>query len=426
MSAHPDPRHAATARDRLERAVGPLPHTTAEIRAEEDRWQVPTYSKWPVAVVSGRGCSVTDAEGKSYLDLYGGHAVALAGHCHPRLVAAIQAQAERLLFYSQVVHNDVRAAAARALCALAPEGLRRVFLCNSGTEANETALKLARKATGRMRVVSLRDGFHGRTLGALAATGLGKYRDPAYPLPTQHDFVPYGDLGAMAAAIGPDTAAVILEPIPSMGGIRVAPRAYFEGLRALCTERGALLVFDEVQTGFGRTGTRFAGESVGATPDLITGAKGAGGGVPAGVVFVREDLAARVKVGEQGTTFGGGPLACASIAATARTIVEEDLPGNARRVGAALRAALERVPGVASVTGLGLMLGVNLDRPAKGVIAALIERGFLTGSCEAVPEQIRLLPPLVLSETEAAAFAAALREVLATSTPSTAPPAARA
>jgi len=426
VSPYQDPHSARAARERLERAIGPMAHGTAEIRAEEGRWQVPTYAKWPVAVVSGRGCVVADAEGKTYLDLYGGHAVALAGHCHPRLVAAIQAQAERLLFYSQVVHNDVRAAAARALCALAPEGLRRVFLCNSGTEANETALKLARKATGRMRIVSLRDGFHGRTLGALAATGLGKYRDPAYPLPTQHDFVPYGDLEALEAVVGPDTAAVILEPIPSMGGIRVAPKAYFEGLRALCTQRGALLIFDEVQTGFGRTGTRFAGESVGATPDLITGAKGAGGGVPAGVVFVREDLAAKVKVGEQGTTFGGGPLACASIAATAKTIVDEDLPGNARRVGGALRAALERVPGVVSVTGLGLMLGVNLDRPAKGVIAALIGRGFLTGSCEAVPEQIRLLPPLVLTEAEAATFVVGLREVLASSAGAEAPPPAHA
>src|SRR5262249_2765134 len=153
----------------------------------------------------------------------------------------------------------------------------------------------------------------------LAATGLGKYRDPAYPLPTQHDFVPYGDLGAFERAVGPETAAVILEPIPSMGGIRVASKEFFQGLRRLCTERGALLAFDEVQTGFGRTGTLFCGEHFGVTPDLVTGAKGIAGGFPAGMVFVREDVAAKVKVGEQGTTFGGGPLACAAIAATART-----------------------------------------------------------------------------------------------------------
>lgn len=400
-------------RDELEKAIGPLPRTTTEIAALEEQGQIPTYSKFPIAVVTGRGCYVVDAEGKRYLDLYGGHAVALPGHCHPRVVAAITAQAQRLLFYSQVVHNDVRAVAVTAVAALAPKGLRRVFVCNSGTEANETAMKLARKATGRRRIVSLRDGFHGRTIGSLAATGLGKYRDPAYPIPTEHDFVTYGDLAEAEAAIGPDTAAMILEPIPSMGGIRVAPKEYFVGLRRLCAERGALLIFDEVQTGFGRTGTLFAGENFGVTPDLITGAKGAGGGVPAGVVFVREDLAAKVKLGEQGTTFGGGPIASASMAATARVIVDEDLPGNARIVGAGLRAALERVPGVMATAGLGLMIGVNLDRPAKPVIAALLARGFLTGSCEALPNQLRLLPPLVLTEAEGATFVAALRATLA-------------
>ena len=405
----------------LEAAIGRVPRETAEIRAVEDRWQVPTYSKFPIAVVAGRGCHVVDAGGKRYLDLYGGHAVALAGHCHPRIVAAITAQAKRLLFYSNVVYNDVRAVAVEALASLAPKGLGRVFLCNSGTEANETALKLARKHTGRMRVVSLADGFHGRTLGALAATGLGKYRDPAYPIPTQHDFVPYGDLAAAKAAIGPDTAAMILEPIPSMGGIRVAPREYFRDLARLCAERGALLVFDEVQTGFGRTGTLFAGEHFGVVPDLITGAKGTAGGFPAGVVFVHEALAAKVRLGEQGTTFGGGPLACAAIAATARTIRVEDLPGNALRVGAEWRSALERLPGVSSVTGLGLMLGVNLDRPAKPVIAALVEAGFLTGSCEAKPEQIRLLPPLVLSAAEAETFTEALGSLLSAAPAATRP-----
>lgn len=409
MADSPEGHHPARI---LESAIGPLPRTTADVLATEDRYQVPTYSKFPIAVVRGSGCTVTDADGKRYLDLYGGHAVALAGHCHPQVVAAIKAQADRLLFYSNVVYSDVRAAAAKALADLAPKGLGKVFLCNSGTEANETALKIARKQTGRMRVVSLSDGFHGRTLGALGATGLGKYRDPAYPIPTCHDYVPYGDLDALRGAVGPQTAAVIVEPIPSMGGIRVAPADWFRGLRALCTERGAYLVFDEVQTGFGRTGRLWAGDHFGITPDLITGAKGTAGGFPAGVVFVREDLAAKVKLGEQGTTFGGGPLACAAIAANAKAIRDEDLAGNAARVGAAWVEGLKRVRGVVSLGGLGLMLGVNLDRPAKPVITALLAKGFITGSCEAKPEQIRLLPPLVLSEPEAATFTRALGEVL--------------
>jgi acetylornithine/succinyldiaminopimelate/putrescine aminotransferase len=389
--------------------VSPTPE---EVFAKEDLWQVPTYSKWPVALASGRGSYVTDVAGRRWLDLYGGHAVALAGHCHPKVVEAIRAQAGRLVFYSNAVYSDVRAEAVELLAGLAPEGLRRVFLCNSGTEANETALKIARKTTGRMRVVSLLDGFHGRTLGSLGATGLAKYRDPAWPIPTQHAYVPYGDLAAVERAMGADTAAVMLEPIPSMGGIRVADASYFRGLRNLCTERGAFLVFDEVQTGFGRTGTLFFGEHVGVVPDLITGAKGVAGGFPAAVVFVREDVAASIKPGEQGTTFGGGPLACAAIAATARVIREEDLPGNAKRVGAAISASLRKVPGVRSVTGLGLLLGVNLDRPSKPVVKALMEAGILTGSSEGDSNQMRLLPPLTLTEKEAAPLAPALASLL--------------
>jgi acetylornithine/succinyldiaminopimelate/putrescine aminotransferase len=412
------------AKSALERAIGPIPQRTSDIVLQEDRWQVPTYSKYPLAIVRGEGCYVYDAEGKRYLDLYGGHAVALPGHCHPRVVAAIQAQASRLLFYSNVVSNDVRAAAVKALCDVAPKGLQRVFLCNSGTEANETALKIARKFTGRRRVVSLADGFHGRTLGSLGATGMPKYRDPAYPIPPGHDYVVYGDLAAFRAAVGPDTAAVILEPIPSMGGIRVADAEFFRGLRALCTERGALLVFDEVQTGFGRTGRLWAGEHFGVTPDLITGAKGVAGGVPAGVVFVREDVAATMRLGEQGTTFGGGPLACAAIGANVRAIVDEGLAQNAARVGAAWADALRAVPGVEGVTGLGLMIGVNIDRPAKEVVRTLVGRGFITGTCEALANQIRLLPPLVLTSEQAQTFRDALSALLAT--PADAKPASSA
>ncbi|MBM3985764.1 MAG: aspartate aminotransferase family protein [Planctomycetes bacterium] len=386
--------------------------TTAEIIATEEAWQIPTYAKLPIALVRGQGSYVWDADGRRYLDLYGGHCVAIAGHCHPRLVAAVREQAGRLLFYSNVVYSDVRALAAERVAGLAPAGLRRVFFCNSGTEANETALKLARKHTGRRQVVSMVDGFHGRTLGSLGATGLVKYRDPAYPIPVGHSYVPYGDEAALRGALSRDVAAVILEPIPSMGGIRVADASWFRALRAACDEHGALLVFDEVQTGFGRTGRMFFGEHVGVTPDLITGAKGVAGGVPAGVVFVRESIASRVSHGEQGTTFGGGPLACAAMAAVAQVLVEEDLPGNATRVGGLLRERLAAIRGVEAVTGLGLMLGLNLSRPAKPVIAALRDAGFLTGGCEGDPNQIRLLPPLTLNADEAHTFVSALGAIL--------------
>jgi len=397
----------------LEAAIGPLPADTDTIRALEDASQVPTYAKYPLALVRGEGSHVVDAAGKRYLDLYGGHAVALTGHCHPRVVGALRAQAGRLLFYSNMVYSDVRALAVERLTGVAPEGLRKVFLCSSGAEANECALKIARKHTGRMRVVSMQEGFHGRTLGALGATGMPGYRDPAYPIPTQHDYVPYGDAAALARALGNDVAAVILEPIPSMGGIRVAPDAWFRELRTLCDEHGTLLIFDEVQTGFGRTGRMFFGEHVGVTPDLITGAKGVGSGVPAGVVFVREDLAGQIQVGEQGTTFGGGPLASAAIAATIAVLVAEDLPGNADRVGAAMRTALEAVPGVVGTAGRGLLVGVDLDRPAKPIVRALTQAGVITGSSSGLPNQIRLLPPLTLSEEEALAWIPVLAGILA-------------
>jgi len=413
-----DEAKAAAAEDAaLEAALGPLPTETARIMAIEDASQVPTYAKYPLAVVHGSGCHVTDADGKRYLDLYGGHAVALTGHCHPRVVAALRAQAGRLLFFSNMLYNDVRALAVERLTGLAPEGLRRVFLCNSGTEANECALKLVRKHTGRMRVLSMQDGFHGRTLGALGATGIPAYRDPAYPIPVEHGYLPYGDEDALAAAFadgaGDDVAGVMLEPIPSMGGIRVAPGAYFHALRRLCDEHGALLVFDEVQTGFGRTGRMFFGEHVGVRPDLITGAKGMASGMPAGVVFVREDLAAQVQVGEQGTTFGGGPLVSAAIAATVAILVDEDLPQNAERVGGVLREALEAMAGVASTTGMGLLIGINLDRPAKPVVRALVAAGILTGGCGGNPNQIRILAPLTLTEEEALGWLPDLARILA-------------
>jgi acetylornithine aminotransferase/acetylornithine/N-succinyldiaminopimelate aminotransferase len=387
--------------------------STAGIMAVEDAFQLPTYAKLPLAFVRGQGSYVWDADGTRWLDLYGGHCVALAGHCHPRLVAAVQEQAGRLLFYSNVAYSDVRALAAERVANLAPRGLRRVFFCNSGTEANETALKIARKHTGRRKVVSMNEGFHGRTLGSLGATGMPGFVDPSYPVPTaEHVHVPYGDVAALTEVMDDDVAAVLVEPIPSMGGIRVADEIWFAALRAQCDLNGALLVFDEVQTGFGRTGTHFFGEQVGITPDLITGAKGVAGGFPAGVVFVREDIAATVKTGEQGTTFGGGPLASAAMATVASILVDEDLPGNAATVGAALTDRLLAMKGVVSVGGAGLLLGVNLDRPAKPVVAALREHGVLTGSCPGDANQLRLLPPLTLSLDECEPFLLALESVL--------------
>ena len=384
---------------------------TKQVFQLEDRYQLRTYKKAPIALVSGKGSWVVDTEGRKYLDLYGGHAVALTGHCHPRVTKAITDQARKLLFYSNVVYSPARAEACEALVKAAPKGLTQVFLCNSGTEANETALKMARRYTGCERVISFEGSFHGRTLGALSATALPHYRANVAPLVPGHTYLPFGDIKALEKALGSDVAAVIIEPVQSMAGCRVAIPEFYRELSRLTIDRGIVLIFDEVQTGFGRTGKMFAGAHWGVTPDLITFAKGAASGVPIGGVFVSAAIAARVQLGEQGTTFGGGPLACAAATATLAVIRAEKLDANARTVGARLRRGLEKMAAVQSVSGLGLMLAAKLDRPALGVIEALRNDGVLAGGAED-KSVLRLLPPLTLKSREADFFLERLAKIL--------------
>jgi len=379
------------------------------IREDEDRFQVPTYDHLPLAVVRGEGCRVWDSEGNPWLDFYGGHAVALTGHCHPRVVEAIRRQAGRLLFYSNAVYSDARARAAKALVEAAPEGVTQAFFCNSGAEAVEAAIKTARMITRRPAIVAMREGFHGRTLGALSATGLGKYRDYGGPV-APAAFVPFGDLAAAEAAVGDDAAAVLLEPIPSMGGVRVADRSYYEGLRRLCDARGALLVFDEIQTGLGRTGRMWAGEHFGVRADMQALAKGIASGVPCGAVLFQGSVAERVKPGDHGSTFGGGPLACAAVEATIAVIREERLVERAAATGEALRAGALRIPGVEEVRGLGLLLSISCAAGSKAVLARLRERRVIASSVASDPRAVRLLPPLVAGPAEAEEFLAALRD----------------
>jgi acetylornithine/succinyldiaminopimelate/putrescine aminotransferase len=354
---------------------------------------------------------VWDAEGKSYLDLYGGHAVASTGHAHSTVVRAIAEQAKTLLFYSNVVALPVRTRAADAIARHAPAPGTKVFFVNSGTEANENAMRLARRATGRDDVLSFHGGFHGRTADAISAAGLAKYRDLARPNVPGHRFAPFGDLAAAEAKVDDGVAAVLVEPIQSLAGVVTAPAEYFQGLRRLCDARGAKLIYDEVQTGFGRTGTFFFAGRHGVVPDLVTLAKGIASGVPMGAVLVSEEIAAGVKPEDYGTTFGGGPLACAAAEATVRVIEEEDLLGNVRRGSQRLREGLAHLPGVEEVRGEGFLLGVVLDRPGRPVREALLQRGVLVGGSD-VPNVLRLLPPLVLREEEIVRFLAAMRDVL--------------
>lgn len=383
-----------------------------DVRALEDAHGVTTYARLPVTLVRGEGAYVIDDQGGRWLDFYGGHAVALTGHCHPRVVAAIREQAGKLLFYSNLVYSNVRARAERDLAATAPAGLDRVFLCNSGSEANEALIKIARRATGRRKVVSMERGFHGRTMGALSATALGHYLADYAPGIADHEFVPFGDLTAAEESVDESTAAVLLEPIQSMGGMSSASDDYLQGLRTLCDRTGALLLFDEVQTGPARTGAWWYGDPAGVAPDLISTAKGLASGVPAGAVLVRDSVASTIRQGDHGTTFGGGMLACAAIEATLAVIRDEGLIENALTRGREIAEAVRGIDAVTGVRGRGLLLGIVLDRPAQPVVAALREHKVFTGTTPGDAHVLRLLPPLVISGDDVARFLTALETVL--------------
>jgi acetylornithine/succinyldiaminopimelate/putrescine aminotransferase len=378
----------------------------------EKRHAIPTYAQIPVLVVRGEGCRVFDEKGASYLDFWGGHAVALTGHCHPRVVAAVREQAGRLLFYSNVVFNDVRARALASLAAAMPKGMSRAFLCNSGSEANESAIKTARRTTGRREVISMHGGFHGRTMGSLSATPLGHYLDDYAPGVPDHRFLPFGDLDALRAAVTERTAAVMFEPVQSMGGVASATDEYVRGVRAVCDAVGALLIFDEIQTGLGRTGVMWYGDAAGVVPDIITTAKGLASGVPIGAMLAKDEVSAKVKEGDQGTTFGGGPLACAAMEATLAVIRDERLVENAARRGREIVGGVTKIRGVTGVRGRGLLLGIVLDREAKGVVKALREKRRVIAGGTSDPNVLRILPPLVVGDAEVAEFVAALADVM--------------
>ena len=363
----------------------------------ETRYQVPTYSKLPLSIERGDGPYVWDAEGNRYIDFYGGHCVAILGHSPKHVVEAIKTQAETLLFYSNIVFNSTRAKAAELVAESAPAGLNQVFFCNSGAEANETALKIARKATGKSTVLAMEGGFHGRTLGSLSVTSGEKYRQPYQDILAPTEFVPFGDAGAAERALAenPDIAAVILEPIQSMAGVRTADRDYFLRLEAACMQHGVLLIFDEIQTGIGRTGTFSYSDAVGVTPAIITLAKSLGSGVPVGATLVHDSVVPSIKPGDQGTTFGGGMLAMAAVVATLETIRDEKLAPRALMIERRLTEALR--PASIEIRGSGCLLGVEVACPASEIVSELRANGLLVGG-SGDPNTIRLMPALNCSE----------------------------
>jgi acetylornithine aminotransferase/acetylornithine/N-succinyldiaminopimelate aminotransferase len=382
----------------------------ADITASEEQFQLATYKKMPVAAERGEGVWIYTSDGDRYLDLYGGHAVAGTGHCHPHVVNAIREQSEQLLFYSNLVYSSVRARAAEKLVSVAPAPLPKVFFCNSGTEANENAMRMARMATGREQIVTFTGGFHGRTADAISATFLGKYRELGKPNVPGHLQAEFGDIGSVRAIADDTVAAIMLEPIQSMAGVRMADAGFYRALRELCDERGIVLIYDEVQTGVGRTGEWFfAGSAAGdaVVPDIITLAKALGSGIPVGACLVNEQIASHIKENDLGTTFGGGMLAMAAVTATLEAIESDRLLENVQRVEAYLRERLSEVEQVVAVHGRGFLLGIEFVEKAAAVHQKLLEQKIITGT-SSNPNVLRLLPPLCLQEAEVDLFVSAL------------------
>ncbi|NKS62721.1 acetylornithine transaminase [Rhodococcus hoagii] len=389
----------------------------------QQRWSgalMNTYGVPRVALVRGEGAVVTDADGKQYLDLLAGIAVNILGHAHPAIVEAVTTQLSTLGHVSNLYASEPAVALAEHLLMQLGVGdnagtvTGRVFLCNSGTEANEAAFKLAR-ATGRRKIIAAEKAFHGRTMGALALTGQPDKRAPFEPMPPGVEHIPYGDLEALDRAVDEDTAAVFLEPIMGEGGVVVPPEGYLAGARKITAERGALLVLDEVQTGIGRTGWFYAHQAAGIVPDVMTLAKGLGGGMPVGACIATGAAAELFGPGKHGTTFGGNPVCAAAALAVLKTIAADDLLTRADMIGKVLSTGIEGLghPLVDHVRGSGLLLGVVLTQDvAPTVEAAAREAGYLVNAAQ--PGVIRLAPPLILTEEQAEGFVAALPGILDT------------
>ena len=372
----------------------------------EDQFQLATYKKMPIAAERGEGVWIYTSDGDKYLDLYGGHAVAGTGHCHPHVVNAIRKQAGELLFYSNLVYSSARARAAEKLVSIAPDALTKAFFCNSGTEANENAMRMARMATSRDKIITFTGGFHGRTADAISATFLGKYRELGKPNVPGHLEAEFGNIDSVRALADDTVAAIMLEPIQSMGGVRMAQPEFYRSLRTLCDERGIVLIYDEVQTGIGRTGRWFFAGTDGVVPDIVTLAKSLGSGVPVGACLVTEAIASHIKENDLGTTFGGGMLAMAAVTATLEAIENDRMMDNVRRVEGYLRARLREVEKVEAVHGLGFLLGIQFSENAAAVHKRLLERKIITGT-SSNPKVLRLLPPLCLQEAHIDMFLAA-------------------
>jgi acetylornithine/N-succinyldiaminopimelate aminotransferase len=386
---------------------------TQEIMDLDKKFVMQTYGRQPLALSHGKGAEVWDVEGKSYLDCFAGVAVNNIGHAHPKVALAICHQAQRMIHCSNVYYTQEQVELAQLLTQVSPHD--RVFFANSGAEANEGAIKLARKYTGKGEIISTDNSFHGRTLATVTATGQDKYKEPFKPLPGGFKHVPYGDIQAMAEAITEDTAAIILEPIQGEGGVIVPPEGYLQNVEKICRNTDILLIMDEIQTGFGRTGEMFASTLFGVEPDITTIAKAMGGGYPIGAILANERIASAFDPGDHGSTFGGNPLGCAAAKASIEVMLDENLAHQSQELGAYLKAKLEQMTSkydiVKEVRGKGLMIGIELTKNCGDVVNEAREQGVLV-NCTA-DTVIRLLPPLIITKEQLDVVVAVLDGALA-------------
>jgi acetylornithine aminotransferase len=378
-----------------------------------------TYTRYPLALVRGQGTRVYDVEGREYLDFLAGIAVNVLGHCDPKVTLALQQQAQHLMHASNLFYTEPQVRLARVL--VDHSFADKVFFCNSGAEANEAAIKLARRwaherdGQGRYEIISMLNSFHGRTLATLAATGQEKVRKGFEPPPEGFQYVPYNDVEALSKSVSTKTAAVLVEPVQGEGGIRVATPAFLKACKDICRERGALLIFDEVQSGMGRTGRLFAYEHFGVVPDVMTLAKGLGGGVAIGACLATDDVAKVFTPGSHGSTLGGNPLVCAAALAVLEVILEDqDILGHCDRIGEYFMKGLQelqgRCPAITEIHGLGLMIGIELTMDAREVVQDMRKRGILINATS--ERKLRFVPPLIVTQAEIDRVVATLGDVV--------------
>ncbi|MDA1061018.1 MAG: aminotransferase class III-fold pyridoxal phosphate-dependent enzyme [bacterium] len=354
---------------------------------------IQTYNKYPIEIVKGFGSYVWDKNGKKYLDFYGGHAVCILGHCHPKIVKAINDQSKKLVFYSNIVTTQPQEKLAKLLSHTFKPEMVKVFFSNSGSEANETALKIARKYTGKKQIISFKGAFHGRSISNLSITGFKKYQQFAPDLQEFTTFAEFGNMQSVKQAYTKDTAAIICEPIQSIGGIKMVSKKFYQDLAKFCKNKNILLIFDEIQTGLGRTGTFWFAEYLEISPDITTSAKGLASGLPIGATIVKEKIATTINPGEHGSTFGGGPIPCATAIATLKSIP------NINNKSKYLIKKLQKHPIIKTIHGKGLLLGLELHKENSQFITQCLKNGLIIGASNN-PKIYRIMPPLTITKEE--------------------------